>query len=49
MKNNSKLLDYELLERESRKLNLLSQKEDLSLYKKTYNITTFNYNVNINF
>ena len=33
MKNNSKLLDYELLERESRKLNLLSQKEDLSLYQ----------------
>ena len=33
MKNNSKLLDYELLERESTKLNLLSQKEDLSLYQ----------------
>lgn len=33
MENNPILLDYELLERESRKLNLLSQKEDLSLYQ----------------
>lgn len=33
MKNNSKLLNYELLERETKKLFLLSQKEDLSLYQ----------------